>query len=106
MQGNQDKPAVSVGDLAISDAFAHRFATIVGDVVAQRLRELPGGQPRVLLTVEEAADRLAIGRSVVYALLRSRQLESVTIGRTRRVPAAAVDEFVARLRKEQNEPPQ
>ncbi|MBB2501174.1 helix-turn-helix domain-containing protein [Amycolatopsis echigonensis] len=79
---------------------------MVGDVVAQRLRELPGGQPRVLLTVEEAADRLAIGRSVVYALLRSRQLESVTIGRTRRVPAAAVDEFVARLRKEQNEPPQ
>ncbi|MEV0066646.1 excisionase family DNA-binding protein [Amycolatopsis sp. NPDC050768] len=106
MHRDQDQLTISVGDLDISDAFARRFATLLGEVVAQKLRELPAGQPRVLLTVEEAGNRLAISRTVIYELLRSGQLESVTIGRNRRVPAAAVNNFVARLRREQHEPPQ
>ncbi|WIX83218.1 hypothetical protein QRX50_21870 [Amycolatopsis carbonis] len=43
---------------------------------------------------------------MIYEPLRSGQLESVTIGRNRRVPVLAVDDFVARLRREQHEPPQ
>lgn len=54
-------------------------------------------QPRVLLTAEEAAERLAIGRTAVYALLKSGELESVRIGRLRRIPATAVENYVQQL---------
>ncbi|WP_431774297.1 excisionase family DNA-binding protein [Streptomyces cucumeris] len=54
---------------------------------------------QVLLTVEEAARRLRIGRTTCYALISSGELESVPVGRLRRVPAEAVPEFVARLRQ-------
>lgn len=53
--------------------------------------------PRVLLTVEEAADRLSLGRTTTYALVRSGELRSVQIGRLRRVPADALAEYVSRL---------
>ncbi|KMS73577.1 hypothetical protein ACM01_17665 [Streptomyces viridochromogenes] len=52
----------------------------------------------VLLTVEEAARRLRIGRTVCYRLINSGELESITIGHLRRVPADAVPEFVSRRR--------
>lgn len=54
--------------------------------------------PRLLLTVEEAADRLGVGRSTMYGLLRDGEVESVQIGRLRRVPADALPDFLARLR--------
>ncbi|MDX2601605.1 helix-turn-helix domain-containing protein [Streptomyces caniscabiei] len=56
----------------------------------------------VLLTVEEAARRLQIGRTVCYRLIRSGELESITVGHLRRVPADAVPEFVTRRRKRQH----
>ncbi len=52
----------------------------------------------VLLTVEEAARRLRIGRTLCYRLIGSGELESVPVGRLRRVPADAVNDYVARLR--------
>lgn len=52
----------------------------------------------VLLTVEEAARRLNIGRTTMYALVSSGAVESVTIGRLRRVPSECLDKFVAALR--------
>jgi excisionase family DNA binding protein len=51
-----------------------------------------------LLTVEEAARRLQIGRTTCYSLIRTGELESVPVGRLRRVPADAIPEYVARLR--------
>lgn len=53
-----------------------------------------------LLTVEEAARRLSIGRTVCYRLIRTGELESVTPAgtRLRRVPADAVPAYVAHLR--------
>lgn len=48
----------------------------------------------VLVTVEEAAKMLAVGRTVCYGLIRRGELRSVVIGRARRVPKAAVQEFV------------
>lgn len=53
---------------------------------------------RLLLTPEQAAQALGIGRSFVYELLRSGQLESVRIGTCRRVPEAALHDFVEQLR--------
>lgn len=52
----------------------------------------------LLLTVEEAADRLRIGRTTMYALVSSGAVESVKVGRLRRVPAEAVDAYVTVLR--------
>ncbi|WP_236592345.1 excisionase family DNA-binding protein [Streptomyces sp. NHF165] len=51
-----------------------------------------------LLSVEEAARRLGIGRTVCYRLISAGELESVTVGRLRRVPADAIPEYVSRLR--------
>ena len=53
---------------------------------------------RLLLTVEEAARRLNVGRTTMYALVSSGAVESVTIGRLRRVPSECLDNFVAALR--------
>ncbi|MEU0035928.1 helix-turn-helix domain-containing protein [Streptomyces sp. NPDC006333] len=58
----------------------------------------------VLLTVEEAARRLRIGRTVCYRLISSGELESITVGHLRRVPVDAVPEFVTRRRKTQSPP--
>ena len=52
----------------------------------------------VLLTVEEAARRLHIGRTTCFALIRTGELESIYVGRLRRVPADAPAEYVARRR--------
>jgi excisionase family DNA binding protein len=57
---------------------------------------------RVLLTVEEAAKRLGIGRSMAFRLIRDREIESVQIGRLRRIPASAVNEYAARLIAQQS----
>ena len=52
----------------------------------------------VLLTVEEAARRLSIGRTTCFRLIRTGSLESVPVGRLRRIPAEAIPEYIARLR--------
>jgi excisionase family DNA binding protein len=53
----------------------------------------------LVLTVEEAAARLGVGRTVMYALVSSGAVESVRIGRLRRVPAEALVTFLDGLRK-------
>jgi excisionase family DNA binding protein len=56
--------------------------------------------PRVLLTVEQVAEQLGIGRTTVYRLLKDGQIESVTVGRLRRIPQTEVDAYVGRLTAE------
>ncbi|WP_235978438.1 excisionase family DNA-binding protein [Streptomyces lycii] len=58
----------------------------------------------VLLTVEEAARRLSVGRTVCFRLIRSGELESITVGGLRRVPADAVPEFVNSRRRQPHRP--
>jgi excisionase family DNA binding protein len=52
----------------------------------------------LLLTVREVAERLGCGRTFVYELITSGDLEAVKLGRLRRVPVAALDALVERLR--------
>ncbi|WP_239340636.1 helix-turn-helix domain-containing protein [Frankia sp. CiP3] len=52
----------------------------------------------LLLTATEAADLLGVSRTTVYELLNAGQLESVRIGRARRIPRAALVAYVDRLR--------
>lgn len=57
-----------------------------------------GRTVRLLLTVEEAADRLGIGRTLMYALVKNGEVESVQLGRLRRIPADALPRYLERLR--------
>ena len=60
-------------------------------------------QPRVLFTVEEAARALGIGRTRMFELIQSGSVETVLIGRLRRIPVDELDAFVARLRESQQD---
>ncbi|MEP6760479.1 MAG: helix-turn-helix domain-containing protein [Sporichthyaceae bacterium] len=53
---------------------------------------------RILLTVEEAAKRLRIGRTTAYRLLADGQIASIQIGHLRRVPVEALTAFVRNRR--------
>jgi excisionase family DNA binding protein len=53
---------------------------------------------RLLVTVEEAAMILGLGRSKVYELIAADELETIHVGRSCRVPVAGLHEFVERRR--------
>ncbi|NIJ09893.1 excisionase family DNA binding protein [Saccharomonospora amisosensis] len=57
---------------------------------------------RVLLTVEEAAQQLSIGRTTMYALIKAGHITTVRIGHLRRVPADALTTYVQQLTKTQH----
>lgn len=53
--------------------------------------------PQRLLTVEDVAKVLRLGRSKVYELLSRGELRSVTIGSSRRVRPEDLEEYLASL---------
>lgn len=57
----------------------------------------------LLLTPEQAADLLGLGRTQTFALIKDGSLESVKIGRSRRIPREALAEYVQSLRAQPNE---
>ncbi|GAA4461036.1 helix-turn-helix domain-containing protein [Phytohabitans houttuyneae] len=61
---------------------------------------MPTDATPLVLTIEQAAQRLGIGRTLMYALVTSGEVESVTIGRLRRIPADCITEYVNRLRQQ------
>ena len=54
---------------------------------------MPGKQ--AVYTVEEARAILKIGRSAMIRLCLSGIIRRITIGRSRRIPASAIEEFLA-----------
>jgi excisionase family DNA binding protein len=52
---------------------------------------------RLLLTVPEAAEALAISRSKLYELIAAGLIRSVRIDGSRRVPVEVLQTYVARL---------
>ncbi|MER5524819.1 helix-turn-helix domain-containing protein [Streptomyces sp. NPDC002677] len=55
-----------------------------------------GDATLVGLTVAEAARRIGIGRTKLYEYVSSGEISSVKIGRLRRIPAEALNDFLAR----------
>jgi excisionase family DNA binding protein len=49
-----------------------------------------------MMTVPEAAEALALSQKTIWAWVHSRQLSSVKLGRSRRIPADAVRELIER----------
>ncbi|GAA3948191.1 hypothetical protein GCM10023085_33080 [Actinomadura viridis] len=54
----------------------------------------------LVLTVDEAAERLRVSRWTLYNLIRSNQLRTVKIGRRRLVPVNALAEYLDLLAEE------
>lgn len=61
------------------------------------------GEPRLLLSVEEAAQLLSINRSTVYDMLGRGDLPSLKLGRRRLISRQSLVEFI--MRCESNGPP-
>lgn len=57
--------------------------------------------PRVMLTPEQAAEVLGIGRTSVFALIKSGELRSLLIGRLRRIPVDEIDAYITHLATQQ-----
>jgi excisionase family DNA binding protein len=62
-----------------------------------RPTEVKAGAP-LLHSFASAQKRLMIGRTKLFELVASGDIETVRIGSRRLIPAQALDEFVARLR--------
>lgn len=60
--------------------------------------EVALASPVLLLTVVEAARLLGIGRSTLYELMGTGDIETVHIGRAVRIPVDAVHAYVDRIR--------
>ena len=62
----------------------------------QRSRDVLAGDP-LLLTPEEAAKLLSVGRTTVYALIKAGDLRPVHIGRSCRLARAELERYVRML---------
>ena len=51
---------------------------------------------KVLLTVDEGAEALSLGRSKFYELIQRGEIPTIKIGRATRVQASAIREWVER----------
>jgi excisionase family DNA binding protein len=60
----------------------------------ERTEPAAASSPGLLLTIEEAADRLRVGRCTMQALVLSGDVRSFKIGRLRRIPPEALTEFI------------
>ena len=60
---------------------------------------------RLLLTIEEAARRLSIGRSHIYELMQRGGLRSVRIGRSRRILNTDLQAFIDQILNGPNDLP-
>lgn len=58
---------------------------------------MPAAPTTVLLTVEQAAEQLTIGRTTLYALIRTGAITSVRIGKLRRLRPADLAAYTTRL---------
>ena len=67
---------------------------------ARRVDTAP--DPRMLVSVPEAARMLSIGRTRAFRLVNANYLVSVKIGRSRLVPVSAIHDLVKELLKNPN----
>jgi excisionase family DNA binding protein len=51
---------------------------------------------RLLVTVEDAAAMLSLGRTLTWALVRKNELRSIRVGKTRRVVVSSLHEYIER----------
>lgn len=57
-----------------------------------------GGPGQILYSVEEAAELLGIGRTFMFHLLATGEIDSLKIGKRRKIHRDALDGYIERLR--------
>jgi excisionase family DNA binding protein len=60
-------------------------------------RQPEAAHARLLLTVEEAAATIGVGRSLMYELIATGDIQTVRVGRLRRISPDAPREYIAQL---------
>jgi excisionase family DNA binding protein len=70
----------------------------------QPLRDVLAADP-LLLTPEEAAQVLRVGRTTIYALMKAGELRPVHIGRSCRLSRTELERYVDRLQAPPPQPP-
>jgi excisionase family DNA binding protein len=58
--------------------------------------QLPAANGKLLLSIDEAAALMSLGRSAMYALVMRSEVASIKVGRMRRIPLSALQAFVTR----------
>jgi excisionase family DNA binding protein len=76
-----------------------------GEVARQVVDVTLRTSDRMLLTVEEAAERLGVGSSTMYTLISNGEVASIHVGRLRRIEPAALTTFIARQRSVADDAP-
>lgn len=76
------------------EAALHELAEAIREEVRAEAEAGPRTPDR-LLSVDEATSRLGIGRTRLYAEIRSGSIRSVSSGRRRLIPEAAIRERMA-----------
>ena len=81
----------------MTDRLTLALAELV-EALREELRAEAAASPRApdrLLSVDEAATMLGLGRSALYGELQGGHLRSIKVGRRRLVPAAAIADYIA-----------
>ena len=73
---------------------------MITEAVGQKTEEVGS---KALYRVSEAMVLLSMSRATIYEQLRSGRLRSVRQGRSRRIPASAIKDYVALLEREAKE---
>lgn len=64
-------------------------------------RDTDTNSSALALTIKDVQSELSLSRSRICELIRSGELPSIKIGRSRRIPRKAIEEFLDRLLEEQ-----
>jgi excisionase family DNA binding protein len=75
--------------------------SVCGIIDASRATWPAGDVDLASTDLNAAARRLSLGRTTLYALLKTGAITSVKVGRLRRIPAESLTEYTARLITEQ-----
>jgi excisionase family DNA binding protein len=77
----------------VDEALALLAEALRAEVRAEVERQ--AGKPPRLLSVDEAAEALGVGRTAVYSEISAGRLRTIKVGRRRLVPSSSVDAFAA-----------
>ena len=87
---------------ALSAVVRQAVKAAVAEAVAEISSDLtPPADPVVVLDVAEAAARIGLSQSKTKRLLAAGEIASISMGRRRKVPVAAIDAYLRRLSGEQ-----
>jgi len=94
---------ISDAYVRIATAKIQQLYTVQDEPTAQNEPVVSKSSEEPLMTTEQAQQKLRIGRTSFFGLLKSGQIDSIKIGKNRRVLRRSVDDFVERLMQEQTD---